>query len=181
MFNTAKDGNGDGIVCERLFSPKDRMNSIQLEGEAHYRSENHATGGQPPRVQATMSRIARQELHSATTLPICLPFACYNRGEKANPHRVRTVDMPFPAYRPGSIGFLGEAIYRKKVKHLAELTDFGKFVVIAIESRDDEIDQETLAASLRLLKRHSNTVKYGIRICHRIAFSLGGGLDSTDD
>lgn len=52
--------------------------------------------------------------------------------------------MPYADYLPGEIAFLGEAIYRKKIKSLVEPTEFGKFMVIYVESGDYEIDEKAL-------------------------------------
>jgi hypothetical protein len=89
--------------------------------------------------------------------------------------------MPFADYRTGEIGFLGEDIYRTKIKGQVEPAENGKFVIIDVESGDYEIDEDALTASLWLRERHPDAVNYGIRIGYRAAYTLGGGPLSTDD
>ena len=89
--------------------------------------------------------------------------------------------MPIENYRPGEISSLGKAIYRKKIKHLVEPQENGKFIVIDVESGDYEIDEQDVVASSRLRERRPNAVTYGAIIGHRAAYSLGLRIEATDD
>ncbi len=84
--------------------------------------------------------------------------------------------MPIEDYGPDEIGAKGESIYREKIQALVGPAEAEKFVVIDIESGDYEVDEEALAASLRLRERHPEAVNYGIRVGHPAAYSLGGEL-----
>ena len=84
--------------------------------------------------------------------------------------------MPFEDYQPGEITALGEAIYRDRIKGLVEPMETGKFVVIDVESGDYEIDPEDITAVLRLRERRPKAVTYAVRVGHRAAYTLGGGL-----
>lgn len=80
--------------------------------------------------------------------------------------------MSIENYRPGEISSLDKAIYRKKIKHLVELQEKGKFIVIDVESGDYEIDEQDVVASSRLRARRPNAVTYGVII-------LGGRIETT--
>ena len=87
--------------------------------------------------------------------------------------------MSIENYRPGEISSLGKAIYQKKIKHLVEPQENGKFIVIDVESGDYEIDEQDVVASNRLRERRPNAVTYGVLIGYRAAYSLGGKIEAT--
>lgn len=89
--------------------------------------------------------------------------------------------MSIENYRPGEISSLGKAIYQKKIKHLVEPQENGKFIVIDVESGDYEIDEQDVVASSRLRERRPNAVTYGVLIGYRVAYSLGGRIEATDE
>ena len=89
--------------------------------------------------------------------------------------------MSIENYQPGEISSLGKAIYEKKIKHLVEPQKNGKFIVIDVESGDYEIDEQDVVASSRLRERRPNAVTYGVIIGYRVAYSLGGRIEATDD
>ncbi|MDE2741038.1 MAG: hypothetical protein OXI58_05590 [Gemmatimonadota bacterium] len=64
--------------------------------------------------------------------------------------------MSIENYRPGEIPGLGKAIYEKKIKHLVEPQENGKFIVIDVESGDYEIDEQDVVASSRLRESRPN-------------------------
>ncbi len=89
--------------------------------------------------------------------------------------------MSVQNYRPGEISSLGKSIYQEKIKHLVEPQENGKFIVIDVESGEYEIDEQDVVASSRLRERRPNAVTYGVIIGYRVAYSLGGRIEATDD
>ena len=71
--------------------------------------------------------------------------------------------MSIENYRPGEISSLGKAIYQKKIKHLVEPQENGKFIVPDVESGDYELDE----ASVRLRERRPNASTH--RLSRRFA------------
>ena len=82
---------------------------------------------------------------------------------------------------PGKFPVWASAIYQKKIKHLVEPQENGKFIVIDVESGDYEIDEQDVVASSRLRERRPNAVTYGVLIGYRVAYSLGGRIEATDE
>ena len=80
--------------------------------------------------------------------------------------------MSIEDYQPGEISSLGEAIYQKKIKHLVEPYENGKFIVIDVESGSYEIDEQDVVASSRLRERRPNAVTYGVIIGCRVPYRL---------
>ena len=83
-------------------------------------------------------------------------------------------------YPPGEISRRGKEIYQKKIKHLVEPQETGKFIVIDVESGDYEVDEEATIASDRLQERRPDAIGYLGRVGYRAAYSLGGRLEPTD-
>jgi len=78
------------------------------------------------------------------------------------------------AYTPAEIVRRGEEIYHRDIEPVVAGNSTGYFVVLDIESGDFEVDEQDLAASVRLLARRPEAVPYGVRIGSRSAYRLGG-------
>ena len=68
---------------------------------------------------------------------------------------------------------IGEAIYERDVLPHMTPADKGKMVVIDIHSGDYEIDQDSIAAKLRLKRRHPDAFFYIGRVGYRAAYRMG--------
>lgn len=65
-------------------------------------------------------------------------------------------------------------MYKEKIKHLVDPLHFGKFVVIAVETGDYEIDKRGSEASKRLRERRPGAVNYRVRVEFSAALCMGG-------
>jgi hypothetical protein len=66
------------------------------------------------------------------------------------------------------------------LRHQVETDEnIGKQIIIDVETGDYEIDDDGLAASLRLLAKRPDAPLYGVRVGYEAAYSLGGGLRRT--
>ena len=68
---------------------------------------------------------------------------------------------------------IGESIYEKDVRPHMTDADKGKMVVIDVSSGDYEIDQNSMDARHRLLKRQPDAIVYIGRVGHRAAYRMG--------
>ena len=68
---------------------------------------------------------------------------------------------------------IGESIYEKDVRPHMTDADKGKMVVIDIYSGDYEIDQDSIAARLRLKRRQPDAFFYIGRVGYRAAHRMG--------
>jgi predicted Mrr-cat superfamily restriction endonuclease len=82
----------------------------------------------------------------------------------------------FSKYSIDEVCDRGEKIYSERIKALLEPLENGKFIVIDIESGDYEVDDEMLAASLRLRERRPDSVGFGGRVGYDAAYHIGCGL-----
>ena len=68
----------------------------------------------------------------------------------------------------------GKKIYAETIEpHIDVEKEFGKFVVIEVESGDYEIDKRDLVATKRLLERHPGAMTYGVRVGFPAAYRSG--------
>ena len=74
-----------------------------------------------------------------------------------------------------SISSRGRAIYRKKIRHLVEPHEAGRFVIIDVSSGDYEIGDRDADATARLVARHPDAITWGERVGYPTVFSIGGG------
>ena len=74
-----------------------------------------------------------------------------------------------------SISSRGRRIYRKKIRHLVEPHETGRFVVIDVKSGDYEIGDRDAEASMRLRKRRPNAVTWAERVGYPTPYHSGGG------
>jgi hypothetical protein len=70
-------------------------------------------------------------------------------------------------YSMEEIASLGKEIYAKRLQPLLEPENTGKFLVIDIETRDYEMDENGEVASLRARDKKPDGVRYAMRIGHR--------------
>ena len=68
---------------------------------------------------------------------------------------------------------IGEAIYKKDVLPHMTPEDKGKMVVIDVYSGDYEIDRDSVAAKVRLKRRHPDAFFYIGRVGYRAAYRVG--------
>ena len=71
---------------------------------------------------------------------------------------------------PEEIESRGTEIYEKKIRHLVEPDETGKFVVIDVNSGDYEIDERDGTATGRLLKRRPGAMTWAVRVGHSSAY-----------
>jgi hypothetical protein len=76
-------------------------------------------------------------------------------------------------YTNEQISEIGRKIYEERIRKLVEPDRIGHYVVIDIGTGDYEVDQDHLAAGLRLIDRRPNGARYGIKIGHRTAGRIG--------
>jgi hypothetical protein len=80
---------------------------------------------------------------------------------------------PQPHYSKEEFARRGDEIYGRDVRPRIEAADEGKFVVIDIETGAYEIDEDELAASDRLVARHSDAQLWVMRVGSRYARRFG--------
>ena len=84
------------------------------------------------------------------------------------------------SYTSEEIGQRGEKFYNEKLRALIETpTNLGKRLSVDIVTGDYEIDDDAVAAALRLLKRNPEATLYGIRIGQDCVYSFGSLLSET--
>ncbi len=88
--------------------------------------------------------------------------------------------MPYEDYTPKEVGDLGEAIYERDIRVKVEEGNFGKFVVIDIETGAYEVDEDDVRATDRAIKKRPNAILYGLRIGFPTAYTLGGYQSSMN-
>jgi hypothetical protein len=76
-------------------------------------------------------------------------------------------------YSKEELGQRGQSLYETQIRQQVETNNHGKIVAIDIESGDFEVDEDTLAASDRLLLRQPDAQTWFIRIGHRGVHRLG--------
>lgn len=84
------------------------------------------------------------------------------------------------SYTSEEIGRRGERLYTQSLRTLVETpTNLGKRISIDITTGDYEIDEDAIAAALRLLKRQPEATLYGLRIGQDCVYSFGSLLSET--
>lgn len=88
--------------------------------------------------------------------------------------------MPHSRISAQEIDRRGQDLYENCIRTIVETPDnIGKQIVIDIETGEYEIDNDGLAASRRLLVKHSDAALYGLRIGFNAVYTLGGVLTPT--
>jgi len=80
---------------------------------------------------------------------------------------------PQPRYGKEEFARRGDEIYERDIRPHVRKLDEGKFVVIDIDTGAYEIDEDELAASDRLLARHSDAQLWVTRVGSRYARRFG--------
>jgi hypothetical protein len=70
-------------------------------------------------------------------------------------------------------GQKAEQLYRERIRPTLTEADIGRFVVIDVVNWEYEIDDEDLAATMRLEARNSNCRTYAVRVGYTAAYSIG--------
>ncbi|WP_394795220.1 hypothetical protein [Armatimonas sp.] len=84
------------------------------------------------------------------------------------------------SYSSEEIGTRGEQVYRERLRAIVETqANFGKRISIDIATGDYEIDDDAIAAALRLLNRNPGATLYGLRIGQDCVYSFGSLLSET--
>ena len=74
----------------------------------------------------------------------------------------------------------GQKLYEQTIAPQVETEpNIGKQIVIDIETGEYDIDEDGLAATLRLQAKHPDAALYGARIGYDAVYSLGGILTRT--
>jgi hypothetical protein len=81
--------------------------------------------------------------------------------------------MGHPRYSKDEIVALGKAIYDRQIRPQVEPDQTGRFLIIDIETGDDEIDEDEFAASRRAHARHPDGAFFGMRVGYRSSGTLG--------
>ena len=70
----------------------------------------------------------------------------------------------------------GQEINDSAIRAHVEKEQFGKYLVIDIETGEYEIDSEHLAASNRAAEKHPNALHFAMRIGHRAGGRMGNAV-----
>jgi hypothetical protein len=69
-------------------------------------------------------------------------------------------------------------LYEDRIRPLVEIeTNYGKMVIIDVETGEYGIDKTGLESARYLRKKHPNARLFGIRIGYNVAASLGGVME----
>ncbi len=81
-----------------------------------------------------------------------------------------------PRYSMEEFARRGDAIYERDIRPHLKPEDEHKFVAIDIETGENEIDPDSLAATKRLIARNPDSQIWVVRVGHRAAFYLRAPL-----
>jgi hypothetical protein len=87
--------------------------------------------------------------------------------------------MGHQSYTADEIVERGKAIYENDLKNRLESQNFGKFLVIDIESGEYEIDEDDIAASRRAMKKNPAGIRFGMRIGYATSGTIGNSMMSA--
>ena len=82
--------------------------------------------------------------------------------------------MPRPDMEAAEIVRRGDEIYNRDIRALVEAEHDGRFLVLDIQSGDDEIGDDELEPTRRSRAKYPDGIRYLLRIGYRAAVSLGG-------
>jgi len=82
--------------------------------------------------------------------------------------------MSYDDYTANEIQTRGDEIYEYQIRPHVERKNYGKFVVIDIETGEYELDDDDLEATKRALAKRPESVLYGLRIGYPATYTLGG-------
>ena len=87
--------------------------------------------------------------------------------------------MPHARLSNEEIDLRGQELYESRIRSIAETDEnFGKRIVIDIETGEYEIDDDGLKASRKLISKHREAALYGLRIGYNAVYSIGCVLTS---
>ena len=84
--------------------------------------------------------------------------------------------MGHPRYGTDEIVARGKEIYEKQLKIKLESQNFGKFLVIDIESGEYEMDEDDLTAALRAYTKNPDGVRYEMQIGYATSGTIGSAF-----
>lgn len=88
--------------------------------------------------------------------------------------------MPHARFSGDEIVQRGETLYEQNIREQVETEEnIGKIISIDIETGEYAIDDDPIAAGLRVQAKHPDAAIYGKRIGYNAAFALGGTLTRT--
>ena len=88
--------------------------------------------------------------------------------------------MAHSRFSKEEVGQRGRNLYENGIRRKVETEEnIGKQIVIDIETGDYDIDEDGLAASLRMLAKHPGAALYGERIGYNAVYAVGGVLERT--
>lgn len=90
--------------------------------------------------------------------------------------------MGHPRFSGEEIVRRGQELYEQKIRDKVETEEnIGKQIVIDIETGEYDIDEDGLAASLRLMAKHPGAALYGARVGYDAVYTFGGVLTRTSN
>jgi hypothetical protein len=84
--------------------------------------------------------------------------------------------MGHPRYKTDDIVARGKEIYEQQLKDKLESQNFGKFLVIDIETGEYEMDEDDLTAVLRAYQKNPNGIRYEMHIGYATSGTIGNAL-----
>lgn len=88
--------------------------------------------------------------------------------------------MPVPRYTPQETVRRGKEWYENTIRPALDLTrNFGKRLIINIETGDYEVDDDSLAATHRLLAKDPDAQLYGMKVGFPAASKRGGSWPAS--
>jgi hypothetical protein len=87
--------------------------------------------------------------------------------------------MGHPRYSTDEIVARGKEIYENQLKSKLESQNFGKFLVIDIETGEYEMDEDDLSAAVRAYKKNPNGARYEMQIGYPVSGTIGNAFLSA--
>jgi hypothetical protein len=81
--------------------------------------------------------------------------------------------MGHPRYSTDEIVARGKEIYEKQLKSKLGSQNFGKFLVIDIETGEYEMDEDDLTAALRAYNKNPDSARYEMQIGYPTSGTIG--------
>ena len=82
--------------------------------------------------------------------------------------------MPHPRFSKDEIAARGQEIYATQLRDQLEAENFGKYLVIDIETGDYEMDADDLTASFRAYDKKPDGARFGMQIGYPSSGTIGG-------
>jgi hypothetical protein len=84
--------------------------------------------------------------------------------------------MGHARYSTDEIVARGKEIYEKQLKSKLEPENFGKYLVVDIETGDYEIDEDDLTAALKAYRKNPDGARYEMQIGHATSGTIGNAF-----